>query len=240
VKVLAIDTSSRRGSLALLDADEIVGELRLLAAETHSARLLPGVEFLLSGAGWRLGDLDLVAAGVGPGSFTGIRIGVSTALGLAQTLGRPLAPVSGLDALADALRHSHRALTRPPLEAAVGIAMDASRGQVYYSEYRASSGDLRRTVVPVLVSPAELGRILGRRKLWLAGEGARQHARELGLSSSGGRRRLVDLDLFLAVPVGRLAQRRRRSWRRGEFLAADPLYIRPPDAVAKRRAGEKA
>ena len=74
LKILSMDTSTRRGSVALLDGEEVIGELRLASIETHSARLLKSIDFLLETAGWRLGDLNLVAAGIGPGSFTGIRI----------------------------------------------------------------------------------------------------------------------------------------------------------------------
>ncbi len=86
LKVLSIDTATRRGSVALHAGADLAAELRLSSFETHSARLLRSVEYLLDVAGWTAHDLGLVAAGIGPGSFTGIRIGVSTALGLAQSL----------------------------------------------------------------------------------------------------------------------------------------------------------
>jgi tRNA threonylcarbamoyladenosine biosynthesis protein TsaB len=232
MKILALDTSSPRGSIALLEDDELTAELRLTSSDTHSARLLSGVEYLLSAAGWKLEECGLIAAGIGPGSFTGIRIGVATALGLAQSIGCALAPVSGLDALASAVA---RLLAEPDREGpAIAIAMDASRGQIYYAEYRVRRGRLHAAVRPSLRSPDLARATMGNRRMLVAGDGAVCYAAELGIARGGGRRRLVSLDLFLACPVGRLALSRKRSWVRGEYLAAEPLYIRPPDALVKR------
>ena len=226
LKTLSIDTSSPRGSVALLAGPEVTGELRLLSQETHSARLLGAVDYLLKSIGWSLQGLDLIAVGIGPGSFTGIRIGVSTALGLAQSLSCNFVGISGLDALAHEFPHSAGRL---------GIVMDAHRSQVYYAEYRVLRGKLRLAGKPALWFPLALAKRLGRKKISLAGDGAIHYAKELR-TSSRGRRRLVEVDLFLARAIGRLAQERRRSWHSGDFLTAEPLYIRPPDAVKKRIA----
>ena len=226
LKTLSIDTSSPRGSVALLAGSEVAGELRLFSQETHSARLLGAVDYLLKSIGWSLQTLDLIAVGIGPGSFTGIRIGVSTALGLAQSLSCAFAGISGLDALAHEF---------PSPAGRVGIVMDAQRAQVYYAEYRVLRGKLHLVRKPALWFPQALARQLGRHKISLAGDGAIHYAKELR-TSSRGRRRLVQVDLFLARAIGRLAQERRRSWHSGDFLTAEPLYIRPPDAVKKRIA----
>lgn len=210
--------------MSLLQGREVVAELRLLSQETHSARLLGCVDYLLKSIAWDLPDLDLIAVGIGPGSFTGIRIGVSTALGLAQSLSRPVACVSGLDALAHQLPHC---------EGRIGIVADAQRSQVYYAEYSVSKGRLRLRRKPALWSPADLVGQLGKKKLNLAGDGAVRYARALRVSETKGRR-LVETDLFLATGIGRLALNRRRSWQSGSFLKAEPLYIRPPDALRRK------
>ncbi len=226
IRVLSIDTSSSRGSIALMRATEVVAELRVLSQETHSGRLLNSVEFLLSMAAWNIGDVQLIAVGIGPGSFTGIRIGVSTALGLAQTLSCPMAAVSGLEALA-----YESAFVR----GRIGIVMDAQRSQVYYAEYLAvANGKLRLVQKPGVWFPRDLDRVLGQGRLYVTGDGAERYSKEIGISESGPRR-FIRRDLFLAAGIARLALRRKRSWRRGEFLTAEPLYIRPPDALRKRR-----
>jgi tRNA threonylcarbamoyladenosine biosynthesis protein TsaB len=221
-KTLALDTSTPRGSVALLRGAEVAAELRICSPDTHSSRLLRAIDFLLSTLGWELSNLDLIACGIGPGSFTGIRIGLSTALGLAQSLSIPFAGISGLDALASEVSF---------VGTAIGVAMDAQRGQIYYAEYSSESGKLRRTRRPRLWSPADLEiDVSGRHDLFLVGDAARSIS---GSSRKGPR--VIPADLYIAGGIGRLALRRKRIWCKGEFLKAEPLYIRPPDAWKSRK-----
>jgi tRNA threonylcarbamoyladenosine biosynthesis protein TsaB len=224
MKILSLDTASERGSIALLDDGVVTAELRLDSRETHSARLLAGIEYLLRTAGWKLGGVGLVVAGAGPGSFTGIRIGVATAQGLAQSLNVPLAGISGLDAMAHQLRG---------LEGRVGVVMDAQRSQVYYAEYALYGGRMRRSAGPVLLHPSQLASRVRRSRKYVAGDGALRYAREMRLSGTGWPR-LIEADFYLAGAMGRLALTRRRSWRTGDSPAIAPLYIRPPDALKPR------
>ena len=225
LRILAVDTSTARGSISLLEGRDLAAELRLFSIETHSARLLRSIDFLLASVGWELAGIGLVAAGIGPGSFTGIRIGVSTALGLAQVLSLPFAGISGLDAMA-----SQKGLP----EGRIGIVLDAQRSQVYYAEYHKSLRRLRRSGRPLLCSPGDLGQRVDPTNLHLIGEGAFRYKDELGASETGWPR-LLEADLFLSASIGRLALTRRRWWRRGEFLQSEPLYIRPPDAQRPRK-----
>jgi tRNA threonylcarbamoyladenosine biosynthesis protein TsaB len=225
LKTLSVDAASERISIALLEGYDVRAELRLSSAETRSARLLPSVAYLLRDLGWNLHDLDLIAAGIGPGSFTGIRIGVATALGLAQTLSIPFAGISCLDALA-------YAAALP--EGRLGVVMDAQRSQVYYAEFAVKGRVLQQVLKPALLSPGDLGRTLRSAKLYLVGDGAILYGRQLGIRP-GRWPRLLRPDLFLAASIGRLAMMRKRAWRSGCFLHAEPLYIRPPDALRTRR-----
>lgn len=226
IKTLALDTSTVRGSVALLDGDSILAELRLASLETHAARLLKSVRFLLETAGWNLTDIGLIATGLGPGSFTGIRIGCATALGLAQTLRVPFAGISGLDALAFA----HAALGEK-----IGVIMDAQRGQVYYAQYDSRLGRVKRIRAAALWFPADLRPSLPRRGVRFVGDGATKYACELGPAIRPWQ--IVDPSPFLAGPIGRLALARKRMWRSGAALVCEPVYIRPPDA--RRPAGGK-
>jgi len=224
LRVLSIDTSTPRGSVALLEDRTLVAELRLHSLETHSARLLTSIDFLLQTTNWKLGDLELIVAGIGPGSFTGIRIGVSSALGLAQALAIPFAGVSGLDALAHVPQG---------FDGKMGVAMDAQRGQVYYADYRCRRGRAARVGKPLLLAPGDLRLRLKGAKLAVVGDGAMRYAKELKLSRTGWPR-LIEVDLFLAASLGRLALARRQTWRSGVNLRSEPLYIRPPDARKKK------
>ncbi len=224
-RTLALDSSTPRGSVALLQGRDLIGEIRLRSLETHSARLLRSIEFLLGSVGWELKEVDLVAAGIGPGSFTGIRIGVATALGLAQSLGVPFAGISGLDALA-----SQAAF----LDGSIGVVMDAQRSQLYYAEYVSGGGRLRRAGKPELVYPLDLEFKLQKRHLYILGDHSLRYLERV-LNRVRGWPRIMEADLFLAASVGRLALSRRRTWKSGACLAAEPLYIRPPDALRPRK-----
>jgi tRNA threonylcarbamoyladenosine biosynthesis protein TsaB len=223
-KILAFDTSSVRGSVALLEGAELRAELRLNSLQTHSALLLSSIDFLLGRAGWALGDLSLVAVGIGPGSFTGIRIGIATALGFAQTLAIPFAGISGLDALV------HQ-FTFP--DGYVGAVLDAHRAQVYYGEYICRHGRIRRSKKSCLFNISDLERRLADRHTYIVGDLTACLPQVL---KHGDARwpRPVPADLFLAASIGRLALLKKRNWRSGETIIAEPMYIRPPDAVKNK------
>ncbi len=222
ITTLAIDTSTSCGSIALLRDRMVIGELRVNSQETHSARLLRSVQYLLDCTGRTLTDVSLVAAGIGPGSFTGIRIGVATALGLAQSLGVPFSGISGLDALArQASFH----------EGSVGVVVDAQRSQVFYAEYVSRGGKVRRTGRPSIWYPSDLELHLRKRHLYIIGDDGLRYLRSPGKSWP----RFIAADMFLAADIGRLALTHKRSWRSGQYLSAEPLYIRPPDALRLKK-----
>ena len=224
LRILALDTSSVRPSVALLEGSEVRAEIRTQSPLGHSATLLRSVEFLLGRAGWGLGDLGLVAAGTGPGSFTGIRIGISTALGLSQSLAIPFAGVPGLDVLA---------WQAAWLGGEIGVVLDAHRDQAYYGAYACRGGRPARAGRPVLLDLPELARTLARRHVYMVGDPGASWWE--GIPREDGWPRRVPADLFLAAGVGRLALRRRRYWQTGDAPTAEPLYIRPPDAVRNQR-----
>jgi tRNA threonylcarbamoyladenosine biosynthesis protein TsaB len=89
MKILAADTSTTSGSLALLEDESVIAEWTLRSAQTHNRRLLKAIDFLLEQAGWNLDDVDGFAVTTGPGSFTGLRIGLTTMKMLAWVKGKP-------------------------------------------------------------------------------------------------------------------------------------------------------
>ena len=101
MKILAIDTSTKAGSVCLLNNKEIIGELYFNLEKTHSERILPIIDHLLKFSETNINEIDIFVSGIGPGSFTGIRIGLSIAKGLSFALKKPLIGVSSLDALAN-------------------------------------------------------------------------------------------------------------------------------------------
>lgn len=126
-RIVAIDTTSESGSLALIENGNVLDEVSVLSAEGFGHVLFPQLELLLSRHGWSPAAVDCYAAAAGPGSFTGVRVGLAAIKGLGEALGKPVVAVSNLQAVA----WHGTALLR----AAVS---DARRGEVYGAVYSAS------------------------------------------------------------------------------------------------------
>src|SRR3990172_5297167 len=127
MKLLAVESATLSGGVALLDDDRLLGEITLNIAITHSERLMSAVDRLLADCGLAPADLGGLAVSVGPGSFTGLRVGLATVKALAMALDLPVAPVPTLDALA--ARLSFADAPACPLPA-------GPKGEVYLSLYR--------------------------------------------------------------------------------------------------------
>lgn len=134
-RLLALDTSTSTLTAALLEGDQIQGEVQSQSERNHSVNLLPSIQELLRSAGWKPADLDAVAVGQGPGSYTGVRIAVTAAKTLAWTIGKPLIGVSSLEAMAWGAYH-RRANSVAGTTWIVPL-MDARRGQVYTALFAA-------------------------------------------------------------------------------------------------------
>ena len=139
MKVLGIDTSTRCGSVGLVDDERVIAEYLLNVASTHSERLLGAIEIVLREAHFVLEDLDGWAISLGPGSFTGLRIGVSTVKGLAFATGKPVVGVATLDALASLIS---------PTPFLITPILDARKGEVYTAFYRYGEETLLKRLSP--------------------------------------------------------------------------------------------
>ncbi|MEX2224752.1 MAG: tRNA (adenosine(37)-N6)-threonylcarbamoyltransferase complex dimerization subunit type 1 TsaB [Candidatus Rokuibacteriota bacterium] len=144
MRLLALETATLAGGAALLDEGRLVGESRLDIALTHSERLMAVVDRLLQDCGWDVRSLAALAVSVGPGSFTGLRIGTATAKGLALALEIEVAPVPTLDALA---------ATLPFADAPVCPVLTARKGEVYCSLYRWNGTGMERRWEYLALSP---------------------------------------------------------------------------------------
>lgn len=170
MKILAIDSSTLTGSAAVLDGGVVLAESACRVRATHSEQLLPLVREVLSRAELTLDAVDRLAVGVGPGSFTGVRIGVATVKGIVFGTRAELVGVSSLEAMA-ALAREHE---RPEGDGVVTIAaIDAIRGELYLQAFR----DRDRPVnEPVCLPPGEIegwvARVAGEAPLVLVGEAA--------------------------------------------------------------------
>lgn len=147
MKILAIDSSANVASVALTDNDKLAGEYSINHKKTHSQKLMPMLKQLLSDCETSLSQIDLFAVAAGPGSFTGLRIGVATAKALAHAMDKPVAGVSTLEAMAYHLPYY------PKLIAPI---MDARRDQVYTGVYQWTGERLATILEPVAIAVQQL------------------------------------------------------------------------------------
>ena len=154
--ILAIDTSTRTGSVALLRDDQVLGEVSGHEETPYSTRLFRDLEVLQSRAQFRMDQIDLFAVASGPGSFTGLRVGLTAVKAWAEVHDKPIAAISGLEAIAaqfDALEHNSGGGI-----GAIAPFLDARRGQVFGSLYRCHPGNpltLGLMIEESILSPGE-------------------------------------------------------------------------------------
>jgi tRNA threonylcarbamoyladenosine biosynthesis protein TsaB len=211
MKVLAVDTTTERESVAMVEDGTVLGEVRLRRVDTHSRRLLPAVAFLLDGLGLAPGDVEGYAVTCGPGSFTGLRVGLSTVQGLALASGRPCLGVSSLDVLAARIRG-----TAPVLAAWV----DAYRGEVYGGLYDA---DARPLGPAGAASPGEAVAAVPERAAF-TGDGAERYREEI--LAARPHAVFPERSLFLAGTLGLLAEPRLAAGAGSAPEELRPLYLR--------------
>lgn len=135
MKILGIDSSGIVASAAIADEKNIIAEFTVNNKQTHSQTLLPMIDMVVKMSGVKLEEVDAIAVAAGPGSFTGLRIGSSTAKGLGLALKKPIVPIPTLDGLAYRLAAT---------DGIICPIMDARRNQVYTAIYRMEDGELRR------------------------------------------------------------------------------------------------
>lgn len=214
MNILSIDTTTPWGSVAVLRDGAVVAEQRLYEEKGHSRGLFVAVDFLTRAAGIAVADVDAFVAAVGPGSFTGVRVGVSAVQGLALAAARPCLGLSTLLGLAAKMCGSAAVLV--PL-------IDGYRDQVYGAAYDA---ELRPLIDPVA---APLGDLLARLSGPAAflGSGAAQHRDAIAQAYPGAV--FPSCSSFIAGILGRLAYPRFLAGEGGPAASLSPLYLRAPD-----------
>lgn len=219
MRVLAVETSTLSGGAALLDSERVVGEYTLDVRIAHSERLMAAIDQLLTDAGWTARDLEGIAVSVGPGSFTGLRVGLSTVKGLALALSIPVAAVPTLDAMAAML---------PFAALPVCPVLDARKREVYASLYRWDGLGMRRHWEYLAIAPDDLARRLNEPVI-VIGDGADAIRSPFARPIQPPRRGPAP------AVVGALGRARLEM---GDTVAvADllPIYLRPSEAELKRR-----
>ncbi|MBP1660698.1 MAG: hypothetical protein H6P95_1890 [Candidatus Aminicenantes bacterium] len=224
-RILAIDTTTSSGSVALLEERRLVGEITEESGTTHSARLLGAVDRLLRAEDFAIADIDVFAVAAGPGSFTGIRIGLSTVKALAFASGKPVVPVSSLRALALKLARNGALLVCP--------ALDAKKGEVYGALFEFAAGRLVEIVPQGAYGPGDFfSRLPVGRAVAFIGSGTavyrdRIPARVLEAASFPAR------TLFIAREVGLLGLEGLEEGKGVPAEGVEPLYFRRSQAEEK-------
>jgi tRNA threonylcarbamoyladenosine biosynthesis protein TsaB len=223
--VLAVDTTTPSGSVALLKGPALLAEIDHDSPITFSQRLLPAIQFLLESNGLGIQDIGGFAVAVGPGSFTGLRIGLSTIKSFAYASGKSIAPVSTLVALARKISHPQNRLICPLL--------DAKKNEVYAALFQSKAGGLRELIPQGSYSPDALfSRLPANRIIHFIGSGVRVN-RSLLFQYLKDKARLSRRTPFIAHEVGSIGFEMLRDNKGKDIHELEPLYLRKSQAEEK-------
>lgn len=219
--ILGIETSTKTGSVAVLSDNGVIGQYSLNIEVTHSERLMSTVDRVLKDTGIAIADMGGFAVAIGPGSFTGLRIGLATVKGLALATGKPVAPVPTLQALAGKL---------PFAAYPVCPLLDARKNEVYAAIYRFEGNDIIEMMPGTAIGVKELaGRISG--KTVFTGEGALIYRAEIE-KQFGGSALFAPVSAVLpsAATVAEIGLAMMKRGIMPDVDSLTPIYIRRPEA----------
>lgn len=225
--ILALDTNSSYGSVAVLEDRRLLGEVNLDSIQTHSERLLPAVDYLLISLGIGVPDIDGFALAVGPGSFTGIRIGMSTLKSFAFVLEKKIAPVSNLTALAVKLEQTQSRLLCPIL--------DAKKNEIYAALFEKKNRQ-RTEIIPqgVYAPDVFISRLPTARVINFIGTGAEVYKDKIR-TLCRDKARFSRRNLFIGNEVGILGYDILKAGKGMDFNLIEPLYFRKSQAEERNK-----
>lgn len=234
--ILGIDTATLVSGVALATPDKLLAELTLQTKKTHSELLLPHIEQIIAMAGVTKQELTAIAVSLGPGSFTGLRIGLGTAKALAYALNIPLVGVPTLAALA---------YSCPVPGCILAPMLDAQKGNVYQALYRWKN-DALEEMEPAKVLPfaeALSGLAALEQPVLILGEGAVMHREAIVASNSQVAAAKMHVVMPRAASVAALGHQLLADGARHDAMLLEPLYIRRSEAEVlweQRHGGSKA
>ncbi len=225
MKILAIETSTVAGSIAILDDEAgLIAEVRTDIRIVHAERLMPSVEWILQSSRVSIEDIGAFAISIGPGSFTGLRIGLATAKGFAYATGRPLIPVPTLDAFAR---------TIPFSSYMVCPMLDARKNEVYTALYKWEGPVMKKVMPETAISPEALLKQLDGPILF-TGEGTRKY-REMITDKLKTNALFAPASKMTpaASTVAEIALEEIKQGRKTDPVSLIPFYIRKSEAELK-------
>lgn len=238
--ILAIDTCDAQGSVALVEEQIVLSSAQHDSGEDYSTWLLPAVDRVLNAAGRGIPDVGIYAAAAGPGSFTGIRIALTTVKAWNEVFHRPIAAVSRLEAFA--MQAVGSSTPTPPQ--VVAAYSDAQRGQLYGAVYRREGTSHHSVGGERVITPAELlgwvGEVAGDQSVaWVSPDPASLAADPAWQERRGRGEVLEQVPRLLAPAIARVAMQLAAQNRLTDALRLDANYIRRPDAEVKWKGYRK-
>ncbi|HSL58609.1 MAG TPA: tRNA (adenosine(37)-N6)-threonylcarbamoyltransferase complex dimerization subunit type 1 TsaB [Acidimicrobiales bacterium] len=220
--ILGIDTATAQVGCAIGGHEGVLASMHSSRGRHHAESLAPGIEFVCRQARVELREISVVAVDVGPGLFTGLRVGLATAKAVAHALRVPMIGVSSLDLVAFPVRYTDRL---------IASVVDARRGQIYHALYRQVPGGIQRLTEPRVGDPDDLAAELVARgeETLLVGDGALRYADQLGdVSRAEVAERGVAFPTATALVQLAHARALREEWVQPREI--EPVYLRAPDA----------
>lgn len=220
--ILGISTSTKQIGAAVGGHEGVLASSHSARGKRHAENLAPAIDFVRRQARVELSDISAVAVDIGPGLFTGLRVGIAAAKAVAHALRVPMIGIPSLDLLAWPVRHTSREIV---------AVIDARRGEVFYARYRPTPGGVQRLGDPVVASPDDLRADLeaSDTDYLIVGDGGLRYAEEID-----GLIQVEIAEQYLAYPnAASLVQLAHAKAIREDFVQPwqlEPLYLRPPDA----------
>lgn len=225
MKILAVDTATTSCSVAVFDNDTMLSESTLVRQQTHSKHLMEMIDYAVTLAGLAVTALNGFAVTIGPGTFTGLRIGMSSIKGLALATGNPVVGVSSLDALA---------LQATPTPYLICPLIDARRGEVYFSQYRFNKGRLHKEVDDAVSTPEKAVEQINKPCVFVGNGALTYHKTIQQLIDSEAHFIPSHQSIIKASTVAQLSLPRFKSGATDDIGMLVPHYIRKPDAELKK------
>jgi tRNA threonylcarbamoyladenosine biosynthesis protein TsaB len=222
VAILGIDTAGAAGSVALVDNEQVLASLYVRVLPARARPVLRTIDLLLNWLDLELSDLAGLAVNIGPGAFTGLRVGLALAQGLALASGKPLFGCSAFDALVT---------LAPDWEGMICPVLEARKGEIYAAFYQRQGQMLRQTSPGMVLKPDDLCALVTERTLFL-GSGVQAYAAQFAavLGERAVCRRTGVEEAGLAICLARFGYTRLRAGVSASSAPLEPLYIRPADA----------
>ena len=228
MKILGLDTSTLMTTCAVMDGDNLIGEFSLSLDMSHSEALVPMIKSLLDNLNLKVGDMDGFAISIGPGSFTGLRIGLATAKAFSHATNKPIIAVSSLQALAlNVVGHE-----------IVVPMMDARRDRVFTGIYDLTGEDIKTILQPKAIEVAELIKVLQQKQkpMYLLGDGATRY-KDIFIEELGDKAKFLPghLNLSRASSVCILGRKRLSAGDVDNIYNLSPEYLRDSQAQRMKR-----